>query len=185
MGHAPEEQPARVFFALWPDEACRKRLAAWQRKLHPLCGGRVMRAETLHVTLVFVGEVAARRLEALEAAARKVRGKPFDMVFDRVRYWPHNGILYAAAEEALPQLTRLVENLQQHLADADFRFDMRAYTPHATLLRNAQWRVGPLPEMEEFAWPARDFVLVQSVLDAQGASYRVLARFPLGARAAG
>jgi 2'-5' RNA ligase len=46
-----------VFFALWPTVAERDALAAWQAPLKRLCGGRAMRGETLHNTLVFIGDV--------------------------------------------------------------------------------------------------------------------------------
>ena len=40
-----------------------------------------------------------------------------------------------------------------------------------------------VPEMARAAWQARDFVLVQSVPDEQGANYRVLEKFSLRERA--
>lgn len=87
---------ARVFFALWPDEAVRSALSAWQPSLRELCGGDAMRADTLHSTLVFLGEVETHRLEALLLAAREVAGSPFEIDFDVARYWGHNHIVYAA-----------------------------------------------------------------------------------------
>lgn len=54
-----EKEPAiRLFFALWPNDAERAALAAWQPPLLELCGGKAMRADTLYATLVFLGEVA-------------------------------------------------------------------------------------------------------------------------------
>ena len=67
-----QEKKWRLFFALWPSETERTALALWQPRLHELCGGRAMRPATLHVTLVFLGEVAENRLEALQLAAREV-----------------------------------------------------------------------------------------------------------------
>ena len=88
---------ARVFFALWPDAVRRTALADWQPLLHACCGGRVMRADSLHCTLVFLGNVAVRRLEALQLAAQEVAAKPFTVTFDHAAYWGHNHIVYAAA----------------------------------------------------------------------------------------
>ena len=64
------EKSVRVFFALWPDDAERAALAAWQLPLHKLCSGRIIRADTLHNTLVFLGNVEAHRLEAPYLAAQ-------------------------------------------------------------------------------------------------------------------
>lgn len=174
----------RVFFALWPSAGERAALAAWQPPLRELCGGKAMRADTLHATLVFLGDVAAHRLEALKLAAQEVEGEGFELRFDQARYWGHNHIVHAAPSVVPAALPALVENLEQRLGAHRFRFDRRDYKPHVTLLRHAQWRDEPLPEMREAIWMAKDFVLVQSLSDEQGARYEVLARFPLVRRRA-
>ena len=171
-----------MFFALWPTAKERAALAAWQPGLQALCGGHSMRAATLHVTLVFLGEVAQHRLEALQLAAQEVEGKSFDLVFDTARYWGHNHIAYAAPHVVPPQLAQLVHDLEQRLNKHRFRFDQREYKPHVTLLRHAQWSDAPLPEVAKVVWKARSFALVQSAPDEEGANYTVLARFPLRCR---
>jgi 2'-5' RNA ligase len=49
--------------------------------------------------------------------------------------------------------------------------------PHVTLLRNTAG--GALPECDPVRWPVRDFVLVASRTDADGAHYEVIRRWPL------
>lgn len=179
MSKQAREPSARVFFALWPDDTERAALAAWQPALRKLCGGRSMRAETLHATLVFLGDVVLHRLEALQLAAQEVEGESCDLVFDAARYWGHNHIVYAAPHTAPPQLAQLVQALEQRLGSHHFHFDKRPYKPHITLLRHAHWDDAPLPEMPGVMWRIRDFALVQSAPDEEGANYRVLARFHL------
>lgn len=173
------EISARVFFALWPDDAERVALAAWQPTLHKLCGGHTMRAGTLHATLLFLGDVVLHRLEVLQLAVQEVKGEPFDLAFDVARYWGHNHIVFAAPHIVPPQLAQLVQALEQRLSKHRFHFDKRPYKPHVTLLRHAQWSDQPPPEMQRVVWQIRDFALVQSVPDEEGANYRVLAKFPL------
>ena len=179
MNKLTKENSARIFFALWPNEAERTALAIWQPALHKLCGGRSMRADTLHATLVFIGGLELHRLEALQQAAQEVKRESFDLAFSDVRYWGHNHIVYAAPDNVPPQLEQLVRNLEQCLTKHHLRFDKHPYKPHVTLLRNAQWRDELVSEMKEVIWQARSFVLVQSVPDNEGANYRVLARFSL------
>jgi len=179
MNKPTREKSVRVFFALWPGEAGRGGLAAWQPELHKLCGGRSMRAATLHSTLVFLGDVAPHRLEALQLAAQEVQGKSFELVFDVARYWGHNHIVYAAPHIVPPQLVQLVHDLEQRLSKHRFRFDQHTFKPHVTLLRHAQWSDAPLPEMDKVKWRCRNFALLQSAPDAEGANYRVLGRFAL------
>jgi len=81
------KKPARVFFALWPNDEERAALAAWQPPLQQLCGGRPTPAAKLHNTLVFLGDVGIERLEALQLAAQEVSGAAFQVVFDSARYW--------------------------------------------------------------------------------------------------
>jgi len=176
----PSDKPAaRVFFALWPTAAERGVLAAWQAPLKGLCGGRAMRGETLHATLVFVGGIEQARLEALLLAAQEAVAEGFDLHFDAARYWGHNRIVYAAPNRVPPQLEQLVGVLEQRLAAHRFKFDRRDYKPHVTLLRNAHWSDAPLPVMPPVCWQIMDFALVQSVPHDGLTDYRVLARFPL------
>lgn len=196
MNKPTKGKSARVFFALWPDETERSALAAWQPTLHKICGGRIMRAATLHATLVFLGDVELCRLEALQLAAQEVAGEPFDLVLEAARYWGHNQIVYAAPSFVPRQLAQLVRDLEQRLSKHRFRFERHAYEPHVTLLRNARWGGTPkvgnplpaegwaeltpfLPEGGRVTWRARSYALVQSAPDGQGANYSVLARFAL------
>ena len=136
--------------------------------------GRTMRPDTLHVTLVFLGEVEAARLEALQLAAREVRARHFELILDEVRCWEHNRVIYAAPGVVPAALLQLVSDLQCGLERHGFDFDRREYKPHVTLLRNA--RSGdPLPGVPAVFWQVKNFAMVQG----GGPDYRVLARFPL------
>ena len=64
----------RLFFALWPDEGVRAELARWTRALHAACGGRTTRADKLHLTLAFLGEVTSSIPRFVLGRAR-VRGR--------------------------------------------------------------------------------------------------------------
>ncbi|CAH1081073.1 RNA 2',3'-cyclic phosphodiesterase [Candidatus Nitrotoga sp. 1052] len=172
-----EKKKWRLFFALWPSETERTALALWQPLLHELCDGRAMRPATLHVTLMFLGEVAENRLEALQLAAREVDFQRFYLELLEAHYWGHNHIVYAAPEVVPSQHTSLVNELQSKLLNHRFQFEQRPYKPHVTLLRNAKWSDAPLPRQSKVCWQVSDFVLVQSLSDEQGACYEVLARF--------
>lgn len=140
-----------------------------------------MRAQTLHATLVFIGNVETNRLDALQQAARAVRTEGFDLRFDEARYWAHNHIVHAAPGHIPRPLIHLVDALAQQLEAHGFKFDRRAYQPHVTLLRNARWSNAPLPAMRPANWPIRDFSLMQSMQREGLVDYHVLARFPLRA----
>ena len=169
MEHRPEI--VRIFFALWPDNGARRALSAWQKRLEGL--GREMRPQNLHVTLVFLGNVEASRLEALQLAAAEIEVRHFELCLDELRYWEHNRIWHAAPREIPESLRHLVSELQLSLDRHGFDFDRREYKPHVTLLRNA--RMKDVPQVEPLRWHVKDFAMVQGGI----ADYRVLARFPL------
>lgn len=180
MDAGDSEKDVRVFFALWPHPGEQAALAAWQPALRDLCGGKAMREKNLHATLVFVGEVAPERLEALKLAAQELRARRFDLTFDHARYWGHNHIVFAAPTHVPAVLTQLVKDLEQTLDRHRFRFDGHgAYKPHITLLRHAKWHDAPLPEMKKSRWYVESFALVQSVGGADGVTYEPIAYFPL------
>lgn len=134
-----------------------------------------MRPDTLHVTLVFLGDVKTARLEALHLAAREVMGKRFELLFDQVRCWEHNRIIHAAPGVIPVALQKLVSDLQCSLTRHGFELEEREYKPHITLLRNARCCNFTLPEMQAVRWFVQEFVMVQG----GGPDYPVLARFPL------
>jgi 2'-5' RNA ligase len=177
--NSSRENKVRLFFALWPSATERAALAAWQPLLRDLCGGRVMRTDSLHATLVFLGEVEERRLEALHLAAQEVSCRKFDLKLTTAHYWGHNHIAYAAPDAIPPQLAILVSELERNLRRHHFHFEARTYKPHVTLLRNALWSDAELPPMPVVRWKLKDFMLVQSLQDEQGARYEVMARFPM------
>jgi 2'-5' RNA ligase len=179
MNRIDDDFSMRLFFALWPDEVTRAVLAAWQPSLQALCGGEAMRADTLHSTLTFLGEVETHRLEALCLAAAEVVAQRVAVTFDVARYWGHNHIVYAAPQHVPAALGELQSELTRCLRKHHFSFDPREFKPHVTLLRHAKWTDAPLPEMSAVHWQAREFVLVCSLGDERGARYEVLARFGL------
>ena len=150
MSHS-SDTTVRVFFALWPTAAEYGQIGAWQKPLMNLAGGRAMRTDMLHATLVFVGAIGQSRLEALQLAAQEVDAAEFELCFDEARYWGHNHIVYAAPKRVPQQLVQLVGALEQRLAAHHFKFDQREHKPHITLLRNARWSA-PLPVMPPVRW---------------------------------
>jgi RNA 2',3'-cyclic 3'-phosphodiesterase len=170
-------ETSRLFFALWPDTAVRDRMYTVAQMMHANCGGRVTRRDNLHLTLVFLGDVAREKIPVLEALAANIRGESPGLRFGLSAYWRHNRIVYAAPHEVPDALPALVAAIEKSLSDAQIAFDWRPYVPHITLIRNARTPAA-LPLLE-FEWAVSDFALVESARDATGPAYRVRARWPL------
>lgn len=176
----PEQ--ARVFFALWPDEPVRQALHRAAVDAAKRFGGRATRAETLHLTLAFIGDVALDRLPALHEAAAGVECEAFAMRIDRLGFWGHNRILWAGTSQPQRRLGELVGQLGARLqaighggaADAG-----RPFAPHVTLVRNVGDKRPELPALPQLEWACARFVLVRSRLSAAGSAYETLGQWPL------
>lgn len=130
------------------------------------------------MTLAFIGAVSPGQLAVLQDIAGKVDGEPFDLRLDRLDCWPHNRIAWLGCGKTPSRQRRLFAALAGGLAAAGFVLDKRSFTPHVTLARNA--RCDHLPVLEHpIHWPVSELVLVESYLQASGARYRELARWPL------
>ncbi len=170
----------RLFFALWPNARVQAGLDHAAERLEALCGGRRTPTEKIHLTLTFLGEMEATRLDALRSAAAEVKGPAFDLNFSKLGWWRHNRVAWAAPEEVPPALALLVNNLRSALRQAGFPFDQKACLPHATLLRKANCR--ELAALSEpIPWRVDEFVLVRSRLDRSGSEYEIVGRWPLTA----
>lgn len=166
----------RLFFALWPDLACRRGLQSLMQGL-PRHGGREPHPEDLHLTLVFLGDCAPAARACAEAVAAAIQGTPFDLVFDQVGYWPRPQILWCAPGVVPAALTGLVAALHQGLQRCGFEPERRPYVPHLTLARRAR----PVPACglaSSLLWVAREFVLVRSDLQTTP-HYQVVGHWPL------
>lgn len=171
----------RLFFALWPDRGLQQALARKARQLQAECGGRVMRADGLHMTLLFLGAVDSVRLAQLKTAAARVAGSSFSLRLQRFACWRHNHIGYVAPSDTVEPLSVLVDALCRQVTEAGFAFDRRPFAPHVTVLRKIEHAVAT-QELSLPEWPVRDFVLVASMTTAAGSRYRVLATWPLRVR---
>lgn len=173
----------RVFFAIWPDDAARKQLAGLAEQLREamLCSGRKTKAENIHLTLVFVGEVDASKLEALCRVADEIKdsgARAFDFALEKIRHWKRNRIVYAAAGRVPQELTDLVSALADALSAAGFSLEQRTYKPHVTLMRDALCQ--SLPELAEpITWRVREWMLVKSEQTDGGPVYTPMGRWLL------
>jgi 2'-5' RNA ligase len=142
-------------------------------------GLRWVHADSLHVTLRFVGEVDGAVAEDVAAALGGLDAPGFNLALSGVGCFSHrrHGALWAGLSPREP-LAGLAARVDRAVQSAGLRPETRAYHPHITL---ARWS-GPQPEVKSWLerhgaltsppWRVDRFVLFESRLGKAGPSYR-------------
>jgi 2'-5' RNA ligase len=168
----PRTGQRRLFFALWPDASVRAAIAA--NFAPAVTVGTPVHAADLHVTLEFIGNVAAEQIAALTALGARLALPAGALALDRLEWWRAGALVVARASAPSAALLALQAELRAALGAGGYRVDARPFAPHLTLAR----RVGSRPSLAPLApveWPVRELALVESGAGAAGARYQPLA----------
>ena len=146
----------------------------------------------LHVTLAFLGEQPAERLELLQRVGEAAAGasRPGTLRLGEVgsfgsRRAPR--VLWVGLDGDLQAVSALQTRLAAGLRQAGFTLDDRPFTPHVTLARRREQARGGPPA----GWPPTDrprhtafaldrLTLFESRLSPRGPTYTPVFHFPLG-----
>jgi len=168
----------RLFFALWPDDAVRAALV--RAAEHPrLARGRRVRAENLHVTLLFLGDTAPGQRTCAEQLAETVRASPFTLVIDQSGWWRRPQVAWVGCAEVPEALSGLVAHLRAGSKGCGFSPEERPFAVHVTVARRVLREPTAVP-LDPIRWAVDRFSLVESSLSPGGSAYRVLRTWPLG-----
>jgi RNA 2',3'-cyclic 3'-phosphodiesterase len=188
----PADERWRCFVAIGIAEPARTAVVEYLERLRSTVAGVAwVKPDNLHLTLRFLGNVAATRVPGLTEQLRLTLA-------------PHPGCELRVAgvgafpslarPQALwigvgsPRLTALAAAVEAACERAGFGSERRAFRPHVTLGRVRARH--PAPDLTFLArdggrelgiTPVGEVVLFRSVLQAQGARHSVLASVPLAA----
>ncbi len=168
----PSRKNLRLFFALWPTDAVRQRLAA-EVQTHA-AAGRAIPARNLHVTVVFLGAVPAESVAVVREAAKLTLGVKFMLHLEHVEFWRRSNLLCLTAQRTPPELSTLVERLRAALRARGLELDEHEkFRPHVTLVRDVA-RGAAAADVAPVQWPVESFALVESQVGQRGSEYTVL-----------
>ena len=163
----------RLFFALWPAASVRMDLGAAAAAVPLSPPARRVPAVNFHLTIAFVGDVAAGALPALQRIGAAAKAPRCSVRLDGYEYWPKPECVVALAGTVPVPLQALWDDLHRALAGAGFALRVKALRPHVTLARHC--RTAPaLPSLAPIDWPADALSLVRSETDAGAPVYTVL-----------
>lgn len=193
----------RIFIALDIDDAIRQRI---QRFMDGVRGftpdARWVRAESLHVTLKFIGEKPADVVEQIKQALSGIQGEAITMTFRGYGFFPTlkaARVFWIGIESGQP-LASLAKAVDEATAAQGVPREERPFSAHLTLARGGggsgtprwqkedgpnrnfqrlQEKLAALPAPEFGTMTAREFFLYESQLGRGGSRYTKIARFAL------
>jgi 2'-5' RNA ligase len=182
-----------LFLALELSDELRAALSRARRELEGrLSGWRWVRAENIHLTLRFLGEVPDDQVGRHHGAWRRAAAgcSPVRLEIGGSGVFPPRGlprVLWCGVSAGRPagEIERLASALEDAARGEGFAPERRPFRPHLTLARARRGErptvpdgdsVGTLGEVE-----AQEVVLFRSRLSPQGATYDPIEVFPLAA----
>jgi len=195
----------RTFVALDLDSAIRQRIQHFMEEVRGLAPDvRWVSAESLHVTLKFVGEKPDAKVSQIVEVLSSIPTEPFQLRFSGAGFFPSAKAarvfwIGIEAEDALILLARAID---ESLAKIGIAKEDRAFSPHLTLARASGRSGAPEPrkgdtanrhfaKLQDFlathpapdfgTMTAREFFLYRSQLSGKGSQYTKIAHFKLQA----
>ena len=178
----------RLFVAIFPPKPVLDHWAAARDRAASVPRARWISAESLHITLAFLGSIADDRAPRVAAALGAVAQRPaFSLGFSSAGAFPSDKrprVYWLGVAGDRPGLVSLAGDVADALRTRGFPLEDRAFHPHLTVARVA----GPGPQpgfgtlFRDYKSPMFDvsaFHLVRSHLGSSAARYEILANFPL------
>ncbi|MET3107778.1 2'-5' RNA ligase [Oxalobacteraceae bacterium GrIS 2.11] len=163
MGSPPKytENSSRLYLALWPDRDTQNRLQSMRHAWTWPKTAKVVKPESLHLTLHFLGDIPDQRLPDL-IQGLKVPVQPFDLILSRPQLWPQ-GVAVVKPNSVPMELMQLHERLNKALQNLGISIERRTYRPHVTFARNATDAIPPTAQqVQPVLWQNKGYALVKS-----------------------
>lgn len=185
----------RIFCALELPAEVRARAAEHGARLREASGdvrASWERAEKMHLTLKFLGEISPARVEALSGAAASaaLQSQPFILALKGTGAFPPRGnprVLWLGIEDSTKALNNLHQRLEEEGGAVGFAREERSFHPHLTLARirapQGAHRLAELHrqiDFERLEFEVADMVVLRSELGQGGSRYTEISRHKFG-----
>ncbi len=193
----------RTFVALDIDDSIRERLQRFLEGVREFApDARWVRPESLHITLKFIGEKPADKVEEIKHALAAIKAAQFEFTIRGHGFFPtpRSARVFWIGIDSGEALASLAKAVDEAIATIGIPKEDHPFSPHLTLARGGGrsgapgWRKGDasnknfqllqeklsglsVPEFGSLT--AREFFLYESQLQRGGARYTKIARFGL------
>lgn len=187
------DQTWRVFCAVPLPGSLREQVIAHFNRVRdavPDARASWSRADNIHLTLKFLGEISLLQCERLsEAASRSVEGfAPFKIVLESVGVFPPHGsprVLWIGISDLEGKLGDLHARLEAESAKAGFPKESRPFHPHLTIARlrkpqhaKALAAAHKQMDFEPEEITVSELLVIRSELSSAGSNYTTISRHP-------
>lgn len=170
---------SRLFFALYPSNDAVQQISECAIRAQQYFGGRIMRPDTLHLTLAFLGHTDMQQAEQLVANAPDWHVETGSITLSRIGSFLGPRVVWLGPEPDQPEwLYRVYDSLWNKLQSLGWNRPERPFRPHVSLLRNANVNSGSAMSCTPVTWSSGEAVLIASTPQPGGSHYQVLARVP-------
>lgn len=170
---------SRLFFALYPPDDAVAQISHCASQAQQYYGGRIMRPDTLHLTLAFLGQTDTEQMQQIIASAPDWQVATGRITLSRIGYFRRPRVVWLGPEPEQPEwLYRVYDSLWDKLESLGWNRPETPFRPHVSLLRNANLSTEVVMACPSVSWVTGDAVLIASTPQPGGSSYQVLARVP-------
>ncbi len=170
---------SRIFFALWPNDATRKRIVeTFKHSPQYNMNGRIIRPANFHITLHFIGNVSEIELQCLQQQAAKIKSRKFTLSLDHYSYFQKPRVYWMGLKTIPQSLEILHQKLASAFVECDYHSEQRNYTPHLSLMRKVTHPVY-FETFTPIKWDVNEFVLVESLAHENGVEYKIIQHYGL------
>jgi 2'-5' RNA ligase len=199
----------RIFIGIDLTSEIREKISRFLEGVSPFAPeARWVSADSLHVTLKFIGEQKPEQVEVITGRLKAIPSPPFDIHLAGYGFFPTPKAprVFWIGISAPPVLPELASKIDAAAFELGIPREDRAFSPHLTLARaggrsgSPRWRKGDgpntifsvlekrltgIPPLDFGTMTTREFYLYQSQLSPKGSKYTKLQRFPLADPPAG
>ena len=176
----------RLFVGIFPSQSTQARLnreaEKWCKNLQTEV--RVLKPESLHLTIKFIGNVELTRLDNFTTAFLKATGNlsPTSLQLKQLKLFPSHRKPRVVAAEINPslELQSIFQFFNEGFSSLGIIVDRRKFHPHITVARTRHWQketISPTPI--QIVEPIESIDLIHSQLTPEGAKYSIVASIPL------
>ncbi len=192
----------RIFIALDIEDSIREPIQLFLDGVRGFAPeARWVRAESLHVTLKFIGEKSPSSVDEIKKSLGLLKGTRLALHFHGCGFFPtpKSARVFWIGVDSGPELRQIAAAVDQAMAQLGIPREDHAFSPHLTLARAGKsgsptWQRGDganpafkrlqeklagMPQPDFGSTTAREFYLYESKLSRGGAQYTKIERYPL------